>query len=89
MRRRDCLPGGQVVALDGAGSRLMNLGSLATLARYRPGNLLHVVFDNESRSRWAASPPLPRQGRTSKASPGPRASRAPRRCAPRTSSGGR
>lgn len=38
----------QVVVLDGDGSILMNLGSLTTLARYRPKNLLHVVFDNES-----------------------------------------
>ena len=26
----------------------MNLGGLTTLARYRPRNLVHVVFDNES-----------------------------------------
>jgi sulfopyruvate decarboxylase subunit beta len=38
----------QVVVLDGDGSVLMNLGGLTTLARYRPANLLHVVFDNES-----------------------------------------
>src|ERR671933_1873553 len=38
----------KVVVLDGDGSILMNLGSLATLARYRPKNLVHVVFDNES-----------------------------------------
>jgi sulfopyruvate decarboxylase subunit beta len=38
----------QVVVLDGDGSLLMNLGTLSTMARYRPGNLLHVVFDNES-----------------------------------------
>src|SRR5690349_12854650 len=38
----------KVVVLDGDGSILMNLGSLTTLARYRPTNLLHVVFDNES-----------------------------------------
>ncbi|HEV8600184.1 MAG TPA: thiamine pyrophosphate-dependent enzyme [Gemmatimonadales bacterium] len=37
-----------VVVLDGDGSLLMNLGGLTTLARYRPRNLLHVVFDNES-----------------------------------------
>ena len=34
--------------LDGDGSILMNLGGLTTLARYRPRNLVHVVFDNES-----------------------------------------
>jgi sulfopyruvate decarboxylase subunit beta len=37
-----------VIVLDGDGSVLMNLGGLTTLARYRPKNLLHVVFDNES-----------------------------------------
>jgi sulfopyruvate decarboxylase subunit beta len=37
-----------VVVLDGDGSLLMNLGTLTTLARYRPRNLVHVVFDNES-----------------------------------------
>ena len=38
----------QIVVLDGDGSILMNLGALTTMARYRPGNLVHVVFDNES-----------------------------------------
>jgi len=41
-------PDKQVVVLDGDGSILMNLGGLTTLARYRPRNLVHVVFDNES-----------------------------------------
>jgi sulfopyruvate decarboxylase subunit beta len=41
-------PDRQVVVLDGDGSVLMNLGGLPTLARYRPRNLVHVVFDNES-----------------------------------------
>lgn len=36
-----------VVVLDGDGSILMNLGSLTTMARYRPPNLIHIVFDNE------------------------------------------
>lgn len=42
------LPLHKVVVLDGDGSLLMNLGTLSTLARYQPGNLLHIVFDNES-----------------------------------------
>jgi sulfopyruvate decarboxylase subunit beta len=42
------LPEQRVVIFDGDGSLLMNLGSLSTLARYRPKNLIHVVFDNES-----------------------------------------
>jgi len=32
--------------LDGDGSFLMNLGSLATIGRYLPPNLIHVVWDN-------------------------------------------
>ena len=43
-----CLPDQQVTVLDGDASLLMNLGSLSTLARYRPPNLVHVIFDNES-----------------------------------------
>lgn len=41
-------PDRQVIVLDGDGSILMNLGGLTTLARYRPRNLVHIVFDNES-----------------------------------------
>jgi sulfopyruvate decarboxylase subunit beta len=41
-------PDRQVIVFDGDGSVLMNLGGLTTLARYRPPNLVHVVFDNES-----------------------------------------
>jgi len=43
-----CRPDRQVIVLDGDGSVLMNLGGLTTLARYKPNNLVHVVFDNES-----------------------------------------
>ena len=42
------LPKESVVVLDGDGSVLMNLGTFATLARYRPANLVHIVFDNGS-----------------------------------------
>src|SRR5437762_4248683 len=41
-------PDRPVIVLDGDGSVLMNLGGLTTLARYRPRNLTHVIFDNES-----------------------------------------
>jgi sulfopyruvate decarboxylase subunit beta len=41
------LPHRRIIALDGDGSLLMNLCSLPTMARMRPGNLLHIVFDNE------------------------------------------
>jgi sulfopyruvate decarboxylase subunit beta len=43
-----CLPEQTVIVFDGDGSLLMNLGALSTMARYRPRNLVHVVFDNES-----------------------------------------
>ena len=39
----------RVVVLDGDGSVLMNLGGLATLARYRPANLIHVIFVGDHR----------------------------------------
>jgi len=42
------LPHEKVVVMDGDGSVLMNLGGLATLARYRPPNLTHLIFDNGS-----------------------------------------
>jgi sulfopyruvate decarboxylase subunit beta len=42
------LPHERVIVLDGDGSVLMNLGTLATMARYRPRNMIHIVFDNGS-----------------------------------------
>ncbi len=42
------LPDERVIVLDGDGSVLMNLGTFTTLARYRPTNMIHVVFDNGS-----------------------------------------
>ena len=42
------MPEHKVIVIDGDGSLLMNLGTLSTMARYKPSNLLHVVFDNES-----------------------------------------
>jgi sulfopyruvate decarboxylase subunit beta len=42
------LPQEKIVVIDGDGSVMMNLGTLATLARYRPRNLVHIIFDNGS-----------------------------------------
>jgi len=42
------LSGERIVVLDGDGSVLMNLGTLATMARYRPKTLVHIIFDNGS-----------------------------------------
>ncbi len=40
-------PDHRVTVLDGDGSLLMNLGSLATIALCRPPNLVVIVWDNE------------------------------------------
>jgi thiamine pyrophosphate-dependent acetolactate synthase large subunit-like protein len=39
-------PDRRVIILDGDGSLLMQLGSLVTIARHAPENLIHFVFDN-------------------------------------------
>ena len=39
-------PGRRVIVLDGDGSLLMQLGSLATIGSARPRNLVHVLFKN-------------------------------------------
>src|ERR1043166_5696615 len=57
-----CLPQQKVVVFDGDGSILMNLGGYTTMARYRPRNLLHVVFDNESLLSVVAFPPATSTG---------------------------
>jgi sulfopyruvate decarboxylase subunit beta len=40
------LPGRRVIVLDGDGSVLMNLGTLATIANHAPDNYLLVILDN-------------------------------------------
>lgn len=42
------LPHEKIVVMDGDGSVLMNLGTLTTMARYAPSNLVHIIFDNGS-----------------------------------------
>ncbi len=37
----------QVISLDGDGSLLMNMGTIATIGREQPKNLIVVVWDNE------------------------------------------
>ena len=40
----------RVISLDGDGSLLMNMGTIATIGRVQPKNLIVVVWDNEE---WA------------------------------------
>jgi thiamine pyrophosphate-dependent acetolactate synthase large subunit-like protein len=45
-----------VIVLDGDGSLLMNLGSLATIAWCRPANLTLVVWDNQQYATTGGQP---------------------------------
>ena len=40
-------PARKVIILEGDGNLLMNLGSLPMAGSLQPGNLLHIVLDNE------------------------------------------
>lgn len=46
----------QVWVLDTDGALLMNLGSLVTIAKAKPANLLHVVYDNEAYDTTGGQP---------------------------------
>lgn len=41
-------PDRRIVVIDGDGALLMRMGNLATLGRYAPANLLHLVLDNNA-----------------------------------------
>src|SRR5207253_10582189 len=45
-----------VIVLDGDGSLLMNLGSLATIGLLRPPNLIVVVMDNQEYATTGGQP---------------------------------
>jgi|ERR1051326_487348 phosphonopyruvate decarboxylase len=55
-------PQRRVIAVDGDGSLLMQLGSLVTIAGAAPPNLFHVVFENGV-YETSGSQPLPGEGR--------------------------
>ncbi len=42
-----CFPKRRIIVMEGDGSILMNMGSLATIGHYSPKNLIHVILDNE------------------------------------------
>jgi thiamine pyrophosphate-dependent acetolactate synthase large subunit-like protein len=46
----------RVIVLDGDGSLLMNLGSLATIGLLRPANLIVIVMDNEEYATTGGQP---------------------------------
>lgn len=49
-------PGKKVVALDGDGAVLMNLGALASVGAVKPENYYHIVIDNESYESTGGQP---------------------------------
>ncbi|MFH1779165.1 MAG: thiamine pyrophosphate-dependent enzyme [Candidatus Omnitrophota bacterium] len=51
-------PEKKIVIFDGDGNLLMNLGILAMIARLRPKNLVHVVFDNECYDSTGGQPSI-------------------------------
>lgn len=55
-------PERKVIVLDGDGSLLMQLGSLATIAGAKPTNLYHFVFENGVWFEGTSNLPIPDQG---------------------------
>src|SRR6476661_5934149 len=55
-------PDVRVFVLDGDGSLLMNLGSLATIGMLRPSNLVLIVMDNEEYATTGGQPTPTRHG---------------------------
>ena len=46
----------KVYILDGDGSIIMHMGSLATIGHYKPKNLIHIIFDNNSHESTGGQP---------------------------------
>jgi len=42
-----CFPKRRIFVIEGDGSILMNMGSLATIGHYKPKNLINIILDNE------------------------------------------
>lgn len=51
-------PGQRVFVLEGDGSTLMSLGTLPLIATESPGNLIHVILDNEAYESTGAQPSI-------------------------------
>ena len=46
----------RVYVFDGDGNILMNLGSLTTIGKLKPKNLIHLIFDNQSHASTGGQP---------------------------------
>jgi len=49
-------PKKRVYVFDGDGNILMNMGSMTTIGFLRPGNLIHVIFDNRVHESTGSQP---------------------------------
>ena len=49
-------PRKRVYVFDGDGNILMNLGSLTTIGKLKPKNMIHLVFDNQSHESTGCQP---------------------------------
>ena len=49
-------PKKMIYVFDGDGNILMNLGSLTTIGKLKPKNLIHLVFDNQSHDSTGGQP---------------------------------
>ena len=49
-------PKKRIFIFDGDGNILMNLGSLTTIGKLKPKNLIHLVFDNQSHESTGGQP---------------------------------
>jgi len=49
-------PNTRIIVIDGDGSLLMQLGSLATIGHYKPPNLIHFLIDNNSHESTGGQP---------------------------------
>ena len=49
-------PRKRIFVFDGDGNILMNLGSLATIGKTKPKNLVHIIFDNSIHESTGSQP---------------------------------
>jgi thiamine pyrophosphate-dependent acetolactate synthase large subunit-like protein len=55
-----CCPKRRIIVIEGDGSIIMNMGSIATVAHYAPRNLIHIVLDNEVYESTGGQPTVSR-----------------------------
>lgn len=51
-----CFPERKIIVIEGDGSIIMNMGSMATIGHYAPNNLIHIILDNESYESTGGQP---------------------------------